>query len=66
VRCAEPEGSGNSWDRVVVESPVAVVGAVDASSDDSEMVDSSRLTPTMAGSSAGYWRGRESSEAGRS
>ena len=38
-----------SWDRFVVESPVAVVGAVDTSSEDSEMADSSRLTPTMAG-----------------
>ena len=42
-------GGGESWDRSVVESPVAIVGAVDASSDDSETVDSSRLTPTMAG-----------------
>ena len=40
---------GESRDRFVVEPPVAVVGAVDASSDDSDMVDSSRLTPTMAG-----------------
>lgn len=33
----------------MVECPVAVVGAVDASSEISEMVDSSKLTPTIAG-----------------
>ena len=46
MRLGEDE---ESWDRFVVESPVAVVGAVDTSSEDSEMADSSRLTPTMAG-----------------
>ena len=37
-----------SRDELNVERPVSVVGAVDASSEDSEMVDSSRLTPTIA------------------
>jgi len=32
----------------MVERLVAVVGAVDASREDSEMVDSSKLIPTMA------------------
>lgn len=38
-----------SWDKLKVERPVSVVGAVDAPSEDSEMVDSSKLRPTIAG-----------------
>lgn len=41
---------GKSWDRLVVEFPAVVVGVADASSEDSETVDSSRLTPAMVGS----------------
>lgn len=39
----------DSWDRFVVECPVAVVGTVEASSEYWEKVDSSKLTPTIAG-----------------
>jgi hypothetical protein len=39
----------NSWDKFEVEWPVSVVGAVDASSEELEMLNSSKLTPTMAG-----------------
>ena len=48
----------------MVERLVPVVGAVDASSEDSEMVDSSKLIPTMADcpSQHEYWRGIESAE----
>ena len=42
-------GGRESRDRLVAECHVAVVGAVDPSSEDSEMVTSSKLTPTMAG-----------------
>lgn len=42
-------GGRESRERFVVECQVAVVGAVDMASEDWETVDSSRLTPTMAG-----------------
>ena len=51
-----------SRDESVVQCPVAVVGAVDASSEDSETVDSSKLTPTIAGCILSRARGRESRE----
>ena len=65
LRCVGLGGGGReSWDGFVVECPVAVVGAVDASSEDSEMVDSSKLTPAMAGfiSQHGYRQGIERAE----
>lgn len=54
-RARSPVGVGSggrgrdSRDGLAVEWPVRVVGAVDASSEDSEMVDSSKLRPTIAG-----------------
>ena len=42
-------GGRESWDGFVVERPGVVVNAVDASRENSEMVDSSKLTPTMTG-----------------
>ena len=40
-------GGRESWDRLVVEYPAVVVGVTDTSSEDSDIVDSSRLTPAI-------------------
>ena len=53
-------GGREAWDRLVVEYPAAVGGVADASSEDSEIVDSSRLTAAIAGDypQREPWRGK--------
>ena len=43
------DGGMESWDRFVFEWPATVVGTVDVPREDSEMVNCSKLIPTMAG-----------------
>ena len=52
----------------MVEYPAAVVGVADASSEHSEIVDSSRLTAAIVGCYPQHesWRGKESGEVQRS